>query len=154
MFDLLGWSSGPAKLVGWPLQLKSGTAADFTCKLCLKNKTKRQIHLTLVYLLVQYHFALHPPFNIVVYNIPSFYPRIRQHHKITTRPIYPSVTYLLFANSFCFIALVMSVKVSQYSIIEYTVSYPSHLLCLRLSAILKVCLQTRYLRHMLNTKYF
>ena len=39
MFGSLGWSSSPAKLVGWPLQLKSGTAADFSCKLCLKNKT-------------------------------------------------------------------------------------------------------------------
>ena len=42
MFCTLGWSSGPAKLVGWPLQLKTGTAADFTCKLCLKNKPQRQ----------------------------------------------------------------------------------------------------------------
>ena len=63
MFDPLGWSSGPAKLVGWPLQLKSGTAADFTCKLCLKNKTQRQSHLTLGYLMVKYHYALHPPFE-------------------------------------------------------------------------------------------
>ena len=67
MFGPLGWSSGPAKLVGWPLQLKSGTAADFTCKLCLKNKTKRQSHLTLGYFLVQYPFALHPPFNTDLY---------------------------------------------------------------------------------------
>jgi hypothetical protein len=29
----------------------------------LKNKTKRQSHLTLGYFLLQYHFALHPPFN-------------------------------------------------------------------------------------------
>ena len=74
MFGSLGWSSGPAKLVGWPLQLKSGTAADFTCKLCLKNKTKRQSHLTLGYFLVQYHFALHPPFNIFInkMKIPTF----------------------------------------------------------------------------------
>ena len=63
MFGSLGWSSGPAKLVGWPLQLKSGTAADFTCKLCLKNITQGQSHITLGYYLVQYHFALHPPFN-------------------------------------------------------------------------------------------
>ena len=63
MFGPLGWSSGPAKLVGWPLQLKSGTAAVFTCQLCLKNKTQRQSHLTLGYFLVQYHFALHPPFK-------------------------------------------------------------------------------------------
>ena len=27
MFGSLGWSSGPAKLVGWPLHLKSGPAA-------------------------------------------------------------------------------------------------------------------------------
>jgi hypothetical protein len=60
----LGWSSDPAKLVGWPLQLKSGTAADFKCKLCLKNQTKMQRHLTLGYFVVQYHFALHPPFKI------------------------------------------------------------------------------------------
>ena len=58
MFGPLGWSSGPAKLVGWPLQLKSGTAADFTCKPCLKNKTQRQSHLTLGYFWVQYHFLL------------------------------------------------------------------------------------------------
>ena len=57
MFGSLGWSSGPAKLVGWPLQLKSGTAADFTCKLCLKNKTQRQSHIALGYFWVQYHFA-------------------------------------------------------------------------------------------------
>ena len=63
MFGQLGWSSGPAKLVGWPLQLKSATAAVFTCNLCLKNKTQRQSHIKLGYFLVQYHFALHPPFN-------------------------------------------------------------------------------------------
>ena len=61
MFGSLGWSSGPAKLVGWPLQLKSGTAADFACKLFLKNKTQRQSHITFGYFLVQYHFAPHPP---------------------------------------------------------------------------------------------
>ena len=59
----LGWSSGPDKLVGWPLQLKTGTAAVFTCKPFLENKTQRQSHLTLGYFLVQYHFALHPPFK-------------------------------------------------------------------------------------------
>ena len=45
LFGSLGWSSGTAKLVGWPLQLKSGTAADFTCKLCLQNKTQRRFYL-------------------------------------------------------------------------------------------------------------
>ena len=63
MFGSLGCSSAPAKLVGWPLQLKNGTAADFTCKLCSKNKTQRQSHIRLVYFLVQYHFAQHPPFD-------------------------------------------------------------------------------------------
>jgi hypothetical protein len=66
MFGSLGWSSGPAKLVHWPLQLKTGTAADFTCQLCLKNKSQRKSHITLGYLLVQYHFALHPPFNLLL----------------------------------------------------------------------------------------
>ena len=69
MFGSLGWSSGPAKLVGWPLQLKSGTAADFACKLFLKNKTQRQSHLTLGYFLVQYTFALHPAFNKINNNL-------------------------------------------------------------------------------------
>ena len=63
MFGPLGWSSGPAKLVDWPLQLKTGTAADFTYKLYLKNKTQRQSQITLGSFLVQYHFALHPPFK-------------------------------------------------------------------------------------------
>jgi hypothetical protein len=65
MFGPLGWSSGPAKLDSWPLQLKSRTAADFTCKLCLTNKTQMQCHLTLGYFLVQYHFAIHPPFKTI-----------------------------------------------------------------------------------------
>ena len=69
MFGPLGWSSGPAKLIVWPLQLKPGTAADFNCKLFLKNKTQRQSHLTLGYFLVQYHFALHPPFKIEKLNM-------------------------------------------------------------------------------------
>ena len=64
MFGILGWSSGPVKLVHWPLKLKSATAADFTCHIFLKNKTQRQSPLTSGYLLVQFHFAPHPPFNV------------------------------------------------------------------------------------------
>ena len=63
MFGSLGWSSGPVNLVHWPIHLKSATAADFTWRLCLKNKTQRQSHLTLGYFLVEYHFAPHPPFK-------------------------------------------------------------------------------------------
>jgi hypothetical protein len=31
-------------LTDWPLQLKSSTAADFTCKLCLKTKAEAMSH--------------------------------------------------------------------------------------------------------------
>ena len=37
-----------------------------------KNKTQRQIHITLGYLLVQYHFALHPPFKKICYVLFKF----------------------------------------------------------------------------------
>jgi hypothetical protein len=67
MFGSLGWSSGPSKLVHWPLQLKTGTAANFICQVCLKNKSQRQSHIKLGYLMVHYHFALHPPFKISVW---------------------------------------------------------------------------------------
>ena len=63
MFGSLGWSIGPAMLVCWPLQLKTGIAAVFTCKLCLKKKKQRESHITLGYFLVQYYFELHPPFK-------------------------------------------------------------------------------------------
>jgi hypothetical protein len=61
------WPTGvvrwPCK-VGWlALTTKSATAAVFTCKFSLTNKTRRQKRLTLSYFLVQYHFALHPPFK-------------------------------------------------------------------------------------------
>ena len=56
-------SSGPDKLVGWPLLLKTGTVAVFPYTLCLKNKTERQSHTTLGYLFVWYNFAPKPSFN-------------------------------------------------------------------------------------------
>ena len=69
MFGPLGWSSGPARLVDWPLQLKSGTAVAFTLKLSLNKKKHSQSSITFGYFLVQYHFALHPPFKIVNINL-------------------------------------------------------------------------------------
>ena len=58
MFDSLVLFCCTAKLVGWPLQLKTGTAVIFKLRLCLKIKANRQSHIQLVYFLVQYHFVV------------------------------------------------------------------------------------------------
>ena len=46
-----------------PNQLKSGTVPVFNLNLILKNKTQRQTHIALYYIVVQYHIAPHPPFK-------------------------------------------------------------------------------------------
>ena len=54
-----------AFLPGFLLQLKSANAVDSTCHICLKKrKNQRQSPVTLGYLLVQFNFAPHPPFNL------------------------------------------------------------------------------------------
>ena len=123
MFGQLGWSSGPAKLVGWPLQLKTGTAAVFTCQLCLKNKTHRQSQLTLGYFWVQYHFALHPPFNInYINNFASLI--VLRGYILTVTHLYlcrirlkkgvnPSNTYSVCSGTFIYIVMSLQIQISS-----------------------------------------
>ena len=71
------WLSGvnvwPTGVVQWPCQVgwlalttKIRNCRGFYMQTLFENKTQRQSQITLGYILVEYHFALHPPFKFCI----------------------------------------------------------------------------------------
>ena len=56
-----GWTCELVNLDCWPDQLKTGTVPVFNLNFILKNKSQRQNHIQLNYIVMQSNFAPHLP---------------------------------------------------------------------------------------------